>query len=65
MKKVKLKVIEKFISGVVIVAVLSILLAMWTNFQYPNKLLISLLGLSYIFKALSDFIPEVKEEKSK
>lgn len=64
MKKVKLKTIEKFISGVGIVAVLSVLLAMWTGFQDPNKLIISLLGLSFIFKVLSDFIPEVKDIKS-
>lgn len=64
MKKVKLKAIEKFISGVGIVAVLSILLAMWTGFQEPSKLLISLLGLSFILKTLNGFIPEIKDPKS-
>ncbi|WP_342532638.1 hypothetical protein MHB40_14410 [Lysinibacillus sp. FSL K6-0057] len=65
MKKDKLNTFNKFISGVGIVAVLLILLAMLTGFHEPTKLLISLLGLSYIFKSLSDFIPEVKEDKSK
>lgn len=63
MKKVKLKTIEKTLNVVTITLVSFILLTMWTGYYEPSKLLVSFLGLSFIFKVLAQLIPETKENK--